>query len=373
MKFVHIADLHLGKKLHEMSLLADQEEALSSVVEAVRRMRPDCVLIAGDVYDHPVPGADAVSLFDQFLTELADSDAQVCLIGGNHDSQERLAFAGRILARQGVHIAGPYAGTLEWVDIADARVYLLPYVRPKEVGRYFNETFDSAGDAVAAILAREAFDPARANVLVTHLFSAARGQESERSDSEIDPVGGLSEVDAALFDPFSYVALGHLHAPQRVGRECVRYAGSLLKYSFSEVRHKKSFVMGEVTADGFTFERIAVREKHGMREIKGRLSDLLAPDVAAAGDPEDYIRVTLTDEIPPVSALEQLSAVYQNVLRLTLAGGAAPIEEAPAIAERAPMELFSEFYTRMSGSEMTAEMAKMAADAFDTAQEGGRA
>lgn len=369
MKFAHIADLHIGKKLHEVSLLADQEEALSSVVEAVRRVRPDCVLIAGDVYDHPVPGADAVSLFGRFLTELTDSGAQVCIVGGNHDSQERLSFAGQILARQGVHIAGPYAGTLESVDIAGARIHLLPYVRPKEIERHFDRRFDSSEDAVAAILARAEIDPSRVNVLVTHLFASARGERAETCDSEINPVGGLSEVDAALFDPFAYVALGHLHAPQRVGRDRVRYSGSLMKYSFSEARHRKSFVLGEVT-DGVSFALVPVREKHGMRELRGRLSDLLKPEVVSAGDVEDYIRATLTDEIPPVSPMERLSAAYRNVLRLELSGNAAPVEEVHEIAARAPMELFSEFFARMNGSEMTDGMTKMAADAFDAAREG---
>ena len=370
MKFAHVADLHIGKKLHEVSLLADQEEALFSVVEAVRQARPDCVLIAGDVYDHPVPGADAISLFDRFLTELTDTGAEVCLIGGNHDSQERLSFAGRILARQGVHIAGPYAGELEAVDIAGARVHLLPYVRPREVERHFGVRFDSTEDAVSAILARAEIDPARVNVLVTHLFASARGERAETSDSEINPVGGLSQVNAALFDPFSYVALGHLHAPQRVGRDCARYSGSLLKYSFSEARHRKSFVIGQASADGVTYELVPVRAMHGMRELKGRLTDLLAPEIVAAGDPEDYIRVTLTDEIPPVSPMERLSAAYKNVLRLELAGATSPVEEAPAPAERAPMELFSEFFTRMSGRDMTDGMANMAAEAFDAAREG---
>jgi exonuclease SbcD len=370
MKFAHIADLHIGKKLHEVSLLSDQEEALSSVIEAVRRARPDCVLIAGDVYDHPVPGADAVALFDRFLTELTDSGAEVCLIGGNHDSQERLSFAGRILARQGVHIAGPYAGTLDVVEVAGARIFLLPYVRPREVERYFDARFDSTEDAVRAILERAEIDPDRPNVLVTHLFATARGEASETCDSEIHPVGGLSEVDAALFDCFSYVALGHLHAPQRVGRESARYSGSLLKYSFSEVRHRKSFILGEVTADGVAYELVPVRERHGMRELKGRLSDLLAPGVVAAGDPEDYIHVTLTDEVPPVSPMERLSAAYKNVLRLELAGGALPVESVPERAGRAPMELFSEFFAHMNGSEMTDGMAKMAAEAFDAAREG---
>lgn len=370
MKFAHIADLHIGKKLHDVSLLKDQEEALSSVAEAVRRARPDCVLIAGDVYDHPVPSADAVLLFDRFLTELTDAGAQVCLVGGNHDSQERLSFAGRILARQGVHVAGPYAGTLEMVEIAGVRIYLLPYIRPKEAGRFFDAPFEGTEDAVAAILCRAEIDPACTNVLVTHLFATARGERAETSDSEINPVGGLSQVDAALFAPFSYVALGHLHAPQRVGRAEVRYAGSLLKYSFSEVRHKKSFVLGELGRDGLSISRVPVRERRGMRELRGRLSDLIAPEVAEAGDPADYIRVILTDEVPPVSPMERLSAVYPNVLRLELSGGAQPLEEAPMAEARPPMELFSEFFARMSGIEMTERMAETAAEAFDAAREG---
>lgn len=373
MKFAHIADLHIGKKLHEMSLLADQEAALSSMVEEIRRARPDCVLIAGDVYDHPVPSADAVALFDRFLTELIDSGTQVCLIGGNHDSQERLSFAGRILAREGVHIAGPYAGVLESVEIADAHIWLLPYVRPHEVEQYFDARFETTEDAVGAIFARAQIDPGQVNVLVTHLFATARGERSLTSDSEINPVGGLSEVDVSLFDAFSYVALGHLHAPQRVGRDSVRYAGSLLKYSFSEVHHKKSFVVGAVSAKGAAFSLVPIRAPHGMRELKGTLSDLLAPEIVAAGNPEDYIRVTLTDQVPPVAPMERLSAVYGNVLRLEIAANATPVEETPDIADRAPMDLFSAFFERINGTPMTEEMAKMAADAFDAAREGENA
>ena len=245
MKFAHIADLHIGKKLGEVSLLPDQEVALSGIARDIQARGPDAVFLAGDVYDHPLPGADAVALFDRFLNALIASGAEIFVIGGNHDSQERLCFARDILSRQGLHIARPYEGHVERFDVKGVWVYLLPYVRPKEIERFFEGArFESMEDAVSAILAREEIDPARENVLVTHLFASARGDYPETSDSEINPVGGLSEVDVSLFDAFCYVALGHLHAPQKVGREGVRYAGSPIKYSFSEMRHKKSFVMG---------------------------------------------------------------------------------------------------------------------------------
>lgn len=371
MRFAHVADLHIGKKLHEASLLRDQEEALSDIAEKIAGLRPDAVFLAGDIYDHPTPGADAVALLDRFLNALLFSGAEVFIIGGNHDSQERLSFARDILARQGLHIARPYAGALERHEVGGARVYLLPFVRPKEVERFFDGArFESSEDAVSAILAREEIDPARDNVLVTHLFASARGTRPETSDSEINPVGGLNEVDASLFDPFRYVALGHLHAPQRVGRAGVRYAGSPLKYSFSEWRHKKSFAAGELLKGELKVELLPVRALRGMRELKGRLSDLLSPETVAAGDPEDYLRVTLTDEVPPVSPMERLSAVYKNVLRLELAGGTREAVGAPSVADREPMELFAEFYRLMNGAEMTEEMARMACEAFDAARGG---
>ncbi len=372
MRFVHLADLHLGKRLNGVSLLTDQAFALDAILDEIGRIAPDIALIAGDVYDKTVPSEEAVLLFDRFLTRLTERVRAVCVIGGNHDSQDRLSFASGILSRRGVHIAGAYDGRMRAVTVPDAHgevtVWLLPHLRPREVARFFpGNVIESADGAVRAAIERESIDPARRNILVTHQFVAFGGETPLESESEINPVGGLHVVDAGAFAAFQYVALGHLHRPQRVGRDAVRYAGSPLKYSFSEVLHKKSFVSGEIDGNGaVSVETVPIPALHGMRALQGRLPDLLDPKNYTQGDVNDYLRVTLTDDPPPMSPMEQLGSVYPNVLRLDFAGQARDGEEtesaAPRIAEKTRMELFADFYREMTGVPMDDTMAAYARD-----------
>jgi exonuclease SbcD len=366
MKFIHVADLHIGKRLYENSLMEDQAFALDFIAAQAEKQRPDAIFIAGDVYDRAVPSAEAVSLLSDFLMRLSDTGAKVFAIGGNHDSQERLAFARAMLAREGLFISGPYEGRLEKYSLEDADIWLMPHIRPREVERFFDgAAFHATQDAVAAILERENVDGKRANVLLCHQFVTGAGDESVRSDSEVEPVGGESAVDAALFDKFDYVALGHLHAPQKAGRECVRYSGSPLKYSFSEARHKKSMVMGSISGKNVEIELVPIPLRRDMRDIKGRLSDILA----AAEPTEDYVRVTLTDETPPLSPMERLSAAYPNLVRLELAPRGSAGAEPETVAGRTPLELFAEFYEKTSGAPLTGEMLEMAADALNAVTE----
>ena len=369
MRFVHIADLHIGKRLCETSLIPDQEFVLDFIARETEARRPDAVLISGDVYDRSVPGVDAVTLLDRFLMRLMATGAKVFMIGGNHDSQERLAFGREMLAREGLTISAPYSGRLEKYALGDADIWLMPHIRPREAEIFFEGArFESVGDAVRAILAREEPDPARKNILLAHQFVTARGQTAERCDSEVDPIGGENGVDAALFDRFDYVALGHLHAPQQAGRPQVRYAGSPVKYSFSETRHKKSMAWVTVDENGVEVELIPLPALHGMRQLRGNLADLLS----AAEPSEDYIRVTLTDEVPPVSPMERLGAFYTNILRLELEPRGQTEPELTGTARREPMELFAEFYEMMSGAILTDEMLEMAKDAYDCVRsEGG--
>lgn len=366
MRFFHLADLHVGKRLCDMSLLPDQEAALEFVAREAERRRPDAVFIAGDVYDRSVPGVDAVTLLDRFLARIMNTGARVFVIGGNHDSQERLAFGREALAKQGLVISAPYSGKIEKYSMGDTDIWLMPHVRPREAEPFFeNMRFETTHDAVQAILEREPLAPGRRNIMLAHQFVTSRGQTAERSESEVDPIGGESGVDASLFDNFDYVALGHLHAAQQAGRSTVRYSGSPVKYSFSEARHNKSFAVGETGPDGVNVELVPIPQLHGMRELKGRLEDILA----AAEASDDYIKVTLTDDVPPASPMERLGAYYKNVLRLELElKGGTTVEAVDARARR-PMELFADFYRQMTGADISDEMLEMARDAYSSVQE----
>lgn len=368
MKFMHLADLHIGKKLYERSLLDDQRLALDAVIAKAESFRPDAVFLAGDVYDRALPPTDAVALLDRFLSGLRGAGAKVFLIGGNHDSQERLGFLQDMLAREGVYIARPYAGQMERCELCGAHIYLLPYVRPKEAEPYFeNMRFETTQQAVEAILARETIDPTALNVLLAHQFVTARGVEAERSESEIDPVGGESSVDCALFDAFDYVALGHLHAPQQVGRPEARYSGTPVKCSFSEARHRKSCVCGKLEKGKIELELFELPALHGMRDLKGTLDELLQN----AEPSDDYVRAVLTDEVPPADPVERLSAVYPNLLRLELAPRGAAEAAVVSVRERDPMDLFAEFYETMNGAPISDEMLRLAAEAYQTANGEG--
>ncbi len=356
-----MADLHLGRRLGEMDLLEDQRAALAGILETARQVEPQVCLIAGDVYDRAVPPAEAVELFGRFLSDLAQV-APVCLIGGNHDSQERLGFARELLCRQGLYIAGKYQGRLERVTLKDewgpVHIWLMPFFRLREARPFFPdnppETLDQA---VRRVLAQAAVDFSQRNVLVMHQFVTAGGQSPQLCESESlsEAVGGLDAVDAASLDGFCYVALGHLHGPQRVGGERVRYAGSPLKYSASEAAHRKALVVGEVGPQGqVALAMEPIPRLHDVRCIRGTLEQLLSPQAAAGGDPQDYLFATLTDERMPLSPRERLEAVYPNLVKLDYQppvqageGEAVQVEAAPT-----PFEQFSAFFAQMNGRPM---------------------
>lgn len=380
MKFIHLADLHIGKRLKERSLLPDQRYALEFVLDYARAMRPDAVLIAGDVYDKAVPSGDAVSLLSWFLTGLHQIGCTVCIIGGNHDSQERLSFAGQILMGSGLYISDIYNGEMHKVCVADAYgevdIYLLPHILPREVARFFEgQTIDSVEDAVRAALDKQPPDRSRRSILMTHQFVTATGEAPLISDSEINPIGGLSAVDFSAFDAFCYVALGHLHGAQRIGRDTVRYAGSPVRYSFSETRQIKSFVSGEIGMHGeVCFELIPIPQLHGMRELEGEIARLLSPENVRDGNCDDYLRVTLTDTPPPVAPMERLAAAYPNVLslELKLKGGEALSLPSASAKEKDPLELFADFYLMMTGRAISGPMCDYVQDAMNRLfREGG--
>ena len=362
MKFIHLSDLHLGKRLCEQPLLEDQRAVLGQILDILDEERPDGVLIAGDVYDRPVPPAEAVQLFDDFLVELAGRGPAVFVISGNHDSPERIAFGGRLMNARRVFLAPVFDGRVEPVTLTDeygpVDVYLLPFLKPAGARRAFpDRAIESYTDAMAAAVEAMAPDPARRNLLVTHQFVTG----AARCESEEVSVGGADNVDAAVFDPFDYVALGHLHGPQPAGRPTVRYCGSPLKYSFSEARQTKSVTVVELAEKG----RVTVRTRplappRELTELRGRYEELtLRRFYEAGGFREDYLHITLTDEADIPDAVGRLRAIYPNLLRLDYDNArtrAAGWEgQAAPSRQKTPLELFDELYEAQNGQPLGEE------------------
>ena len=360
MRFAHISDLHIGKRLHEVSLLDDQAYILEEIRKILRDGKPDAVLIAGDIYDKSVPSAEAVRLFDDFLSGLASDGQSVFVISGNHDSAARVAYGGRIMERSGVHLSAPaYEGGAHPVTLTDGHgpvdIYLLPFIKPVHVSLAFpEEKIESYTDALRVAVERMAVHPKRRSVLVAHQFVTG----AVRSDSEEVSVGGLDNVDAAVFAPFSYVALGHIHRPQNIGSPRVRYSGTPLKYSFSEAGDGKSVTMAELDGKGeVSLRTVPLTPKRDLREVKGTYEELMKKENYEGTATEDYLHIVLTDEEDVPDAMRKLKTVYPNVLRLdydnvrTRSG--VVVEAAPEAEEKSPLALAEEFYALQNGRPMS--------------------
>lgn len=360
MKFLHLADLHLGKRVNGFSMLEDQAHILRQILAILDDEQPDGVLIAGDVYDKSVPSVEAVGLLDGFLTELRARGVPVLLISGNHDSSERLAFGGRVMDSCGIHISPVYDGALAPVTLHDTfgpvHVWLLPFVKPAHVRRWFPDAdIESYTDAVAEAVAHMDIDTAARNVLVTHQFVTG----GARSGSEELSVGGTDNVDSGVFAPFDYVALGHLHGAQHIGRETIRYAGSPLKYSFSEARQHKSVTVVTLGEKGDVQVRtVALTPLRELREIRGSYDELTARSFYEHTTyRSDYLHLILTDEQDVFDAMSRLRTIYPYLMTLdydnarTRAAGGMSV---PAETERrTPLELFEALYQRQNHRPMS--------------------
>lgn len=362
MKLIHLSDLHLGKRVNEFSMLEDQQYILTEILHIMDEEQPDGVLIAGDVYDKTVPSAEAVALLDDFLVRLAKRDLQIFLISGNHDSPERMAFGGRLMEGSGVHLAPVYDGRVSPITLTDAygtvNFYLLPFVKPAHVRRCFPEReITTYTDALAAAIEAMGVDPAGRNVLVTHQFVTG----ADRCDSEELSVGGTDNVDVSVFDPFDYVALGHIHGPQRVGRETVRYCGTPLKYSFSEAGHQKSVTVVELEAKGSVSVRtVPLAPLRDLVELRGTYEELTFRGFyEGTSYQKDYVHITLTDEEDVPDAMRKLQIIYPNLMKLdydnrrTRAG--ARLDGAEDAEQKSPLELLEEFYEKQNGQPMGEE------------------
>ena len=361
MKLIHLSDLHLGKRVNEFSMLEDQQYILTEILQIIDREKPDGVMIAGDVYDKSVPSAEAVALLDDFLVRLAKRDLQVFLISGNHDSPERMAFGGRLMAQSGVHLAPVYDGKVSQITLTDeyglVNLYLLPFLKPSHVRRCFPEReILTYTDALAAAIEAMGVDTAQRNVLVTHQFVTG----AARCDSEEISVGGTDNVDVSVFEPFDYVALGHIHGPQQVGRETVRYCGTPLKYSFSEAKHQKSVTVVELGEKGAVSVRtVPLTPMRDLAELRGTYEELTFRGFyQGTSYPRDYVHITLTDEEDIPDAVSKLRIIYPNLMKLdydnkrTRAG---IVLEGAEDQQRSPLELLEEFYEKQNGQPMGEE------------------
>lgn len=377
MKFLHTGDLHIGKKIFELSMLEDQKFILEQIYDIAVQEAVDAVLIAGDVYDRAVPPTEAVNLLDDFLTRFIDNGIPVVLISGNHDSPDRVAFADRILEKRGLHIAGTYQTPLKTVEFEDEHgkvsVVCMPFVKPAVAGA------GNSAEAVEQMLdsVPDAQDANHRMVLLTHFFiTGEQGEVPELSDSETDVnVGGLDNVPSGLFRKFDYVALGHIHRPQQIGNGNVYYAGAPLKYSFGEARNEKSVNLVEFGAKGDVHvEKIALTPLHEMRCIKGKLRELMDKEIqeALADSKEDYIQATLTDTEELIDPIGTLRSVYPNVLQILLEKNQidAEYEYESRIhtVKKSTVELFSEFYEMLKGEPLDEVRKAVVTEAAENAQ-----
>lgn len=361
MKFIHLSDLHLGKRVNEYSMIEDQTYILRQITEIVDAEKPDAVLIAGDVYDKTVPSAEAVELLDEFLVGLSKLSC-VFVISGNHDSPERIAFGGRLMEHSGLYLSPVYDGQVKKVTLTDGYgevdIWLLPFLKPAQVRRFFpEEEINSYTDAVRTAITHMEPDRDRRSVLVTHQFVTG----ARRSDSEDVSVGGTDNVNADVFESFDYVALGHLHSPQNCGSKKIRYCGTPLKYSFSEAGDEKSVTVAELREKGsLSVRTVPLKPLRDMAELRGSYDELTSRSFYQGTSwQEDYTHVTLTDEEDVPEALGRLRTVYYNLMKLDYDNTrtrANAVIEADADAERkSPMKLFAELYELQNNRPMSAE------------------
>lgn len=397
MKLIHLSDLHLGKRVNEFSMIEDQKYILRQIKEIALEKQVDAVMIAGDIYDKPVPSAEAVQLFDQFLTELADCGKKVFAVSGNHDSAERIAFGAQLMSSREVYVSPVYDGTVKCVTCQDAYgelcIWLLPFIRPAAVRHAWRNMAEEAGmenvirnmqtdsetmmedvggtkqdlaqeddvetvetyqDALQYVVTHMPVDASKRNILVAHQFVTG----ASRCESEEISVGGLDQIEAGVFDVFDYVALGHIHSPQHIGRETLRYCGTPLKYSFSEAEQQKSVVVMEIKEKGdVLIEKVPLKPLRNLRKIRGTYMELMSKDFYEGTDTGDYLQITLTDEEDVPDGMAKLRTVYPNLMQLVYDNSrtrqSRQVEVTERVEQKSEMELFEEFYEIQNNQPMS--------------------
>lgn len=364
MKILHTSDLHIGKRVNEYSLLDEQAFILNQIVEMAKREQPDTVILAGDIYDKSIPSAEAIALFDEFLAQLSQLRKAIFIISGNHDSAERIAFASRIMEASGVYLSPVYNGSIQPIVLNDGKTevafHLLPYIKLSLVQHFAEEGVEirSYDEAMRYAISKMDIDKKRRNVLITHQFIT----NAERTESEDIMVGGLDNIDASAFDDFDYVALGHLHRPQYCGRETVRYSGSPLKYSFSEVNDKKSVTLIEINgSEPATVTALPLTPLHDWHDLKGTYDELTNRSYYDGTDlQEAYVRITLTDEDDIPDGMRKLKTIYHHLAELRYdnkrtRAGETLIGKPMNVDKMNPEELFTELFEKQNAQGLSDE------------------
>lgn len=365
MKILHLADLHIGKIVLEQSMLEDQKYILKQIVEKIKNEKIELVLIAGDIYDRSVPPSDAVTCLNNFLKILIkDLKVKVCIIAGNHDSKERLGFGSEIFANDGLYITANYKGKVDKIELHDEygklNIYMLPYIKPVEVKEFFGDIeINSYHEAIKTIIEKEKIDQNERNIILSHQFVTAGSEEPERSESETLILGGTENVDISCYKKFDYVALGHIHGPQRIGRDTARYAGTILKYSFSEVNQKKSLTMINFKEKGnLDIKLIPLEPLRDMRILKGPIEELTKEENYKKTNVEDYIKAIITNEEPVYDAIGKMKKIFPNTLRLEIENSKInlnidkKLSNLDNIKKKDEIELFNEFYKYQHDQEL---------------------
>ena len=374
MKLIHLSDLHLGKRVNEFSMIEDQKYILLQIINIIDEVKPDGIIIAGDVYDKSVPSEDAVRLWDDFLNMLATRQLQVYAISGNHDSAVRFAQHSQIVDGAGIHLSPVYDGKLSHFtcvdefseECGDVNIYMLPFIKPANVRAFYpEEEITDYTSAVKVALKHisgleESIDTSKRNILIAHQFVTG----AERCESEEITIGGLDNVDASAFDDFDYVALGHIHGPQFVKRETIRYSGTPLKYSFSEKDHHKSVTVITVKEKGdIEIEKLLLTPKRDLRQIKGTYEELSDKKSYEGTNREDYIHAILTDEEDVPDAISKLRIIYPNLRKLTYDNKRTRenriIDGGADVDRKSPIELFEEFYEKQNNQGMSDEQKEL--------------
>lgn len=384
MRFIHLSDLHIGKTVNGFSMLEDQRYILDQILGIIKKENPDAVLIAGDIYDKSVPSAEAVSLLDSFLTELAETKTETFIISGNHDSAERTAFGSHIMDETGIHIAPVYDGNvlphIMHDQYGEVCVYMLPFIKPVNVRQALFQGSDREGsaaqaagpvsfnDALAAAVEAIAPDPKKRNILLTHQFITG----AERSDSEEVSVGGTDNVDGSVFADFDYIAAGHLHRPQELMKGRIRYCGTPIAYSFSEAGDEKSVTAAELGSKQkngkaqIGIRTIPLRPLRRMRVIRGKYDDLMARENYKDENTGDYVKAVLTDEEEIVNAFKRLQTVYPNIMKMEYDNirtrSRAEAGAVKDIERKSPLQLFDELYEMQNGQPMDKEQRTFISD-----------
>ena len=350
MKLIHLSDLHLGKRIHGYSMMEDQRYILEQILGIVENEKPEGVILAGDLYDKSIPPADAVRLFDWFLTELSRRNLSVFAISGNHDSAERIAFGSGLMSGKGVHLSPVYDGEVKKIELKDeygpVYIWLLPFLKPVMVRQALKEEkIEGYQNAVETVIGRMDMDPSKRNVIVAHQFVTG----ASLCESEEINVGGLDQIGAEVFADFDYTALGHIHSPQRAGSDRIRYCGTPLKYSFSEAEQTKSVTVVELHEKGkVEIRTVPLTPLRDMRKIRGTYMELMSPSFYQAGNREDYMHITLTDEEDIPDGLQKLRVVYPNLMQLTYDNLRTQSNQEICVEEdveqKSELELFEDFY-----------------------------